>query len=135
MTKSEIVDLIAKGTGLTKIETAAVVEGFFSTIEYALAKGDRVELRGFGTFCLRERQEKHVLNPKTGMIMHIPHRIMPDYKPSAQLKAHVGKRTEPKEEVKPPEAGQIDLLSEMDRLIVEREELLHPENESKNQNN
>jgi nucleoid DNA-binding protein len=132
MTKSDIVDLISKGTGLTKVETLAVVEGFFSTIEYALSKGDHVELRGFGTFCLRERQEKHVLNPKTGKIMHIPHRIMPDFKPSAQLKAHVGRRSESTKASAPeqPEtAGQIDLLSEMDKLIVEREELLHPERE------
>jgi nucleoid DNA-binding protein len=131
MTKSEIVDLISRGTGLTKVETLAVIEGFFSTVEYALNKGERVELRGFGTFCLRERQEKHVLNPKTGKIMHIPHRIMPDFKPSAQLKAHVGRRGETQPDEAPSEeAGQIDLLEEMDKLIVEREESLHPEKEN-----
>ena len=90
MTKADIVDIIAKGTGLTKVETSAVIDGFFATVSYALQSGDRVELRGFGTFCLRERQEKHVANPRTGRMMTIPHRIVPDFKPSPKLKASVG---------------------------------------------
>ena len=89
MTKADIVDIIAAGTGLTKIETAAVVDGFLSTVSHALKRGERVEIRGFGTFCLRERQEKHIANPKTGILMHIPHRVVPDFKPSPQLKAEV----------------------------------------------
>ena len=89
MTKADIVDIIANGTGLTKIETAAVVDGFLSTVSHALKRGERVEIRGFGTFFLRERQEKHIANPKTGDMMHIPHRIVPDFKPSPQLKADV----------------------------------------------
>jgi hypothetical protein len=58
-------------------------------VSYALQQGDHVELRGFGTFCLRERKEKHVPNPRTGKMMIIPHRIVPDFKPSPQLKASV----------------------------------------------
>ncbi|MCK5148255.1 HU family DNA-binding protein [bacterium] len=86
MTKADIVDVISEGTGLTKIETAAVIDGFLATVTYSLQSGNKVELRGFGTFCLRERQEKHVPNPRTGKMMHIPHRIVPDFKPSPQLK-------------------------------------------------
>ncbi len=89
MTKADIVDVVAKGTGLTKLETAAVVDGFLATVSYALQNGQRVELRGFGTFCLRERKEKHVPNPRTGVMMHIPHRIVPDFKPSPHLKQYV----------------------------------------------
>jgi DNA-binding protein HU-beta len=89
MTKADIVDIVAQGTGLTKIETAAVIEGFLATIAHALKKGDRIEIRGFGTFFIRERKEKHTANPRTGQIMHIPHRIVPDFKPSPQLKAVV----------------------------------------------
>lgn len=89
MTKAEIVDMIASGTGLTKLETAAVVDGFLFSVVHALKNGDRVEIRKFGTFCLRERQEKHVLNPKTRKMMHIPHRVVPDFKPSPQLKEAV----------------------------------------------
>lgn len=89
MTKAQIVDLIANGTGLTKVETAAVVDGFLATVSHALKNGERVELRGFGTFCIRERQEKHINNPKTGEMMHIRHRVVPDFKPSPQLKVEV----------------------------------------------
>ncbi|HHS12657.1 MAG TPA: HU family DNA-binding protein [bacterium] len=89
MTKADIVDLIAERTGLTKVETAAVVDGFMATVQWAMERGERVELRGFGTFCLRERREKHVPNPKTGTMMNIPHRIVPDFKPSPQMKKAV----------------------------------------------
>lgn len=89
VTKAQIVDLIANGTGLTKVETAAVVDGFLATVSHALKNGERVELRGFGTFCIRERKEKHINNPKTGKLMHIRHRVVPDFKPSPQLKAEV----------------------------------------------
>ena len=89
MTKADIVDVISKGTGLTKLETGAVVDGFLETVSYALRTGEKVELRGFGTFCLRERQEKHIANPKTGKEMVIPHRIVPDFKPSSQFKRAV----------------------------------------------
>lgn len=91
MTKADIVHIIAEGTGLTQVETAAVVDGFLSTVEFALKEGDHVEIRGFGTFCLRERKEKYTANPKTGKIMHIPHRIVPDFKPSPKLKSAVSK--------------------------------------------
>lgn len=124
MTKAEIVDIIAKGTGLTKKETAAVVDGLFATVSYALQVGNRVELRGFGSFCLRERQEKHVKNPKTGKMMIIPHRIVPDFKPSPKLKNRVSqsmigsgqfvsktKVSESKEE------DQAELFDELDRFF------------------
>jgi DNA-binding protein HU-beta len=122
MTKADMVDLISKGTGLTKAETAAVVDGFMSTVEYALKKGERVEIRGFGTFCLRERKEKQVANPKTGKVMHIPHRIVPDFKPSPQLKEAVIAGL--KESGKylydnASEQEQTDIFTELDRYYIE----------------
>ncbi|HDK36189.1 MAG TPA: HU family DNA-binding protein, partial [Bacteroidetes bacterium] len=50
MNKQDIVNIIAEGTGLTKLETAAVVDAFLATVSYALGNGNRVELRRFGTF-------------------------------------------------------------------------------------
>jgi DNA-binding protein HU-beta len=122
VTKAEIIDLIAKGTGLTKVETSAVVEGFLSTIEYALQKGQRVEIRGFGTFCLRERREKRVANPKTGKVMHIPHRIVPDFKPSPQLKEAVIKGLKEGGKYLPDaqqDQEQTDIFTELDRYFIE----------------
>ncbi|HEX9934314.1 MAG TPA: HU family DNA-binding protein [bacterium] len=122
MTKAQLVDLISKGTGLTKTETAAVVDGFISTVEYALRRGERVEIRGFGTFCLRERKEKTVANPKTGKVMNIPHRIVPDFKPSPQLKeAVVQGLKESGKYVSNGRSGteQIDIFTELDRYTIE----------------
>ncbi|MBN2029708.1 integration host factor subunit beta [bacterium] len=117
MTKADIVDIISKGTGLTKLETAAVIDGFLATVSYALQNGKRVEIRGFGTFCLRERKEKHVPNPRTGKMMIIPHRIVPDFKPSPQLKNTVmeGMKKSGKF-VSRTEESQTDIFSELDRL-------------------
>ena len=135
MTKADIVDVIARGTGLTKVETAAVIDGFLATVTYALQNGDRVELRGFGTFCLRERQEKHVANPRTGEMMHIPHRIVPDFKPSPQFKHLVeaqlkeaGKfvsKTETDVEEPPVKQErtmeQINIFGDLDRFFIDEE--------------
>ena len=121
MTKADIVDVIAKGTGLTKIETSAVIEGFFATVGYALQNG--VELRGFGTFCLRERQEKHVPNPKTGKMMDIPHRIVPDFKPSPHLKASVDRNMKASgkfiSKTIDKDKKQTDIFSELDRFFMD----------------
>ena len=120
MTKAEIVDIIAKGTGLTKVETAAVIDGFFATVGYALQTGNHVELRGFGTFCLRERKEKHVPNPRTGKMMTIPHRIVPDFKPSARLKASVAKSLrESGQFVSETERKQTDIFTELNSFKID----------------
>ncbi len=50
MTKADVVDHIAEATGLTKVETEAVIDGFVATIISALKAGERVEFRGFGSF-------------------------------------------------------------------------------------
>lgn len=120
MTKADIVEVIAKGTGLTKGETATVVDGFLATVSFALQNGNRVELRGFGTFCLRERQEKHVANPKTGKMMVIPHRVVPDFKPSPQFKASVAKMmSKTGKFISKTQQSQTDIFSELDRYLNE----------------
>jgi len=117
MTKADIVDVIAEGTGLTKLETAAVVDGFLATVSYSLQNGGRIELRGFGTFCLRERKEKHVPNPKTGKMMIIPHRIVPDFKPSPQLKSSVARMMkESGKFISESDKIQTDIFSNLDNL-------------------
>lgn len=121
MTKAEIVDIISKGTGLTKVETSAVVDGFLATVSYALQQGSRVELRGFGSFCLRERKEKHVPNPKTGKMMVIPHRVVPDFKPSQQMKEYVSRgMRESGRFVSDTQEIQSDIFKDLDRLIIDK---------------
>ena len=86
LTKSEIIDIVAEGTGLTKLETSAVVDGFMATIGYALKTGDTVTLRGFGSFRTVKRNQRIARNPKTGKIMNIPKRRAPVFKASTDLK-------------------------------------------------
>ncbi len=120
MKKSDIVDIVARGTGLTKLETSAVIDGFLATVKYALENGERIELRGFGTFCLRERQEKHIRNPRTGKMMHIPHRIVPDFKPSPQLKRSVFEEMRQSGKfIQKSEDSQTDIFSDFGTLIDE----------------
>ena len=89
MTKSEIIDIVSQGTGLTKVETGAVVDGFLATISYSLAKGDHVTLRGFGSFRIVERSARSGINPKTGKEMNVPPHKAPVFKASKDLRRRV----------------------------------------------
>ena len=62
MTKQNIVDAVSDATGLTKVETEAVMNGVMTTIIEALATNNRVELRGFGTFGVKHRMPKKARN-------------------------------------------------------------------------
>jgi nucleoid DNA-binding protein len=82
MTKADIVDEISRATGLTKIETKAVVDGVFQSIIGAVAKGKRIELRGFGVFKSKSRKPRMARNPKTGELVPLEKRFVPVFKPS-----------------------------------------------------
>ena len=60
MTKQNIIDIVSDATGLTKVETEAVMNGVMSTIIESLGRNERVELRGFGTFGVKNRKPKKV---------------------------------------------------------------------------
>ena len=89
MTKADIVDQIAEATGLTKTDTAAVVEGFLASIVSSLQKGEHIEIRGFGTFKVVTRASRTGRNPKTGEVVRIPERPVPVFKPSRELRSGV----------------------------------------------
>lgn len=86
MTKSEIIDRVAEGTGLTKLETEAVVNGFLKTVVDALAAGESVEIRGFGTFRIKERAPRTGRNPKTGRVVDIDTQYVPHVKLSREVR-------------------------------------------------
>lgn len=89
MTKADLVDRVASGTGLTKLETEAVIDGFLYTIMTALVRGGAVEIRGFGSFRVRERAPRTARNPQTDQLMQIPRRHVPVFKPSAEFRRAV----------------------------------------------
>ena len=89
MTKADLVDRIAHGTGLTKIETEAVVNGFIATVIQALTDGETIELRGFGSFQVRHRAARTARNPRTKEKVDIPARYVPVFKPSRDFREAV----------------------------------------------
>ncbi len=89
VTKADIVDRIADGTGLTKLETEAVVDGFIITVMEALESGESVELRGFGSFRVRERAARMARNPQTDEPVEVPRQFVPAFKPSRAFRGAV----------------------------------------------
>jgi integration host factor subunit beta len=73
MTRSELIEKVAvKAEGLTLKQTEIVVETVFDSIREALSKGEKVEIRGFGNFRLKERNPRKARNPKTGDTVFVP---------------------------------------------------------------
>ena len=93
MTKADLVEQVAEaiGPGVTKRDCALVVDGFLNAVKHALAGGRHIEIRGFGTFKVRERKERMARNPRTGEPVRVPARSTPVFKPSKFLRAEVAK--------------------------------------------
>ncbi|MDG5766547.1 integration host factor subunit beta [Balneolales bacterium ANBcel1] len=89
MTKADIVEIIASNTGITKIETEAVVNGFLNTVIESLKKGEKIELRGFGTFKVVKRAKRIARNPKTNEEVTVPEQHVPVLKVSKEFKQGV----------------------------------------------
>ena len=79
MTKAELVDHVAESVQLPKNKTEAVITEFLRGIVEALHEGDKVELRGFGSFRLRHRQARSGRNPRTGTPIQIPAKTIPHF--------------------------------------------------------
>ena len=92
MTKAELVDNVADRVNLTKKQTEAIVNILFNSITEALSEGDKVELRGFGSFRIRDRNPREGRNPKTGDTVHIPAKKVPFFKAGKELREMVDNR-------------------------------------------
>ena len=89
MTKSNLIDHIAETTQSTKKEAEQVIEAVLSQITEALAKGEKVDLRGFGSFQANGKKERQGRNPKTGETITIAARTVAVFKPSKELAERV----------------------------------------------
>ena len=94
MTKADMVDIISEATGLTKVETEAVITGFIEKLKDALKQGERIEFRGFGSFSVKKRKPKKARNPGTGETIYLPERYVPVFKPSKILKDDINEQLE-----------------------------------------
>ena len=86
MTKAELVEEVARAAELNKRDAEVIVETVFDSIIGALHNGQKVELRGFGSFRTRERGPRRGRNPKTGEPVDVPAKRVPYFKPGKELK-------------------------------------------------
>jgi len=91
VTKADLIDALAEQAGLTKVEAETVVETIFDRIADALAKGDKVEVRGFGSFRIRHRQPRIGRNPKVGTAVEVPAKRVPHFKVGKELQEAINK--------------------------------------------
>ena len=86
MTKAELVDQVARSTQLTKKHAEIMVNTVFESIVDSLKGGEKIELRGFGSFRIRQRGSRTGRNPKTGAKVQVPSKSIPYFKPGKELK-------------------------------------------------
>lgn len=90
MTKSELIEQLSLTADvLNKKEAELVINTIFDSIGNALVDGDRVEIRGFGSFTIRERDAREARNPKSGEVVKIPSKKTPFFKTGKELRARV----------------------------------------------
>ena len=91
MTKADIVERVADGTGLTKLETEAIIEGFLNTVIQSLRDGNGIEIRGFGSYKVKKKNARYARNPRTGEKVFVDEHYVPTFKFSKDFKNSVDK--------------------------------------------
>ncbi len=109
MTKAELVEEVSRVSDLTKKHSEVIVDTVFRSIIDALQRGEKIELRGFGSFRLRRREPRKGRNPKTGDKVDVPPKKVPYFKPGKELKELINRG----------EAGEgVVLASEPDQAVI-----------------
>jgi integration host factor subunit beta len=86
MTKAELIEEVSRVVEMTRKDSEVIVEAIFDSIVRSLHSGDKIEIRGFGSFRTRDRQGRVGRNPKTGERVEVPAKRIPYFKPSKELK-------------------------------------------------
>ena len=86
MTKADLIEEVSRVVEMTRKESEVIVETIFDSIVRSLRTGDKIEIRGFGSFRTRQRQPRVGRNPKTGARVEVPAKKIPYFKPSKELK-------------------------------------------------
>ena len=97
MTKAELVEEVARVSELTKKHSEIIVNTVFDSIVDALRKDEKIELRGFGSFRIRQRRSRQGRNPKTGDKVDVPAKRIPYFKPGKELKELINTTASPSE--------------------------------------
>ncbi len=91
MNKGRLIDTLTNTLGITKIDSKLCVESVFAAMAEALAKGERIEIRGFATFKLKEYPPYMGRNPKSGELVQVAGKKLPYFKMCNELKSRVNK--------------------------------------------
>jgi integration host factor subunit beta len=86
MTKAELIEEVSRVVEMTRKDSETIVETIFDSIVNSLHKGEKIEIRGFGSFRTRQRQPRVGRNPKTGSRVEVPSKRIPYFKPSKELR-------------------------------------------------
>ncbi len=89
MNKSELIKNLAESNDIPMDEATVVVNTFFQSIKDAMIQGDRVEIRGFGSFKVKDYQGYKGRNPKTGQSVEVKPKRLPFFRPGKELKDHL----------------------------------------------
>ena len=107
MNKSQLVDAIASGAGISKADAGAALDTLLKTVEGAVRKGERVSVPGFGTFERRSRAARTARNPRTGAAIKVKAAKVPAFRPGQEFKDIVdGKKPAPKAAAAKPAAAK-----------------------------
>ena len=91
MTKADLIEEVSRVVEMTRKESEVIVEAIFDSIVRSLRIGDKIEIRGFGSFRTRQRGGRIGRNPKTGAKVDVPPKKIPFFKPSKELKEYVNR--------------------------------------------
>lgn len=91
MTKADLIEEVSRLAELTRKDSEVIVETIFGSVVRALRTGDKIEIRGFGSFRTRQRKPRVGRNPKTGARVDVPPKKIPFFKPSKELKDMVNR--------------------------------------------
>lgn len=92
MTKTDLIDAMQNKLSCSKKDADNIVNSFIATMVEAMASGEKITIAGFGTFEVRERNEKLCKNPRTGEVIVVPATKAPAFKPSKNLKKIVNEK-------------------------------------------
>jgi integration host factor subunit beta len=86
MTKADLIDEVSRVVEMTRKDSEVIVDAIFESVVRSLRTGEKIEIRGFGSFRTRERRARVGRNPKTGARVEVPPKRIPYFKPSKELK-------------------------------------------------
>lgn len=92
MTKADLINAISEKAGITRVKAETVVNTIFDSMVDALKRGDRIEIRGFGSFVNREYDSYKGRNPRTGEVIEVAKKKLPFFKVGKELKDEINSR-------------------------------------------